>query len=378
MAENDTSKTISKNTRQENATDSSHKLTLVHQLIEVLVASVALITPLIILFLWASRFAICSFFDLPIFYSSINIIRSVPFFAFAIAIGACIWILYVINVNRKDIISVEVIDNSHKGNEEQARNTEPPREESWSVFEKIRDLFLAVLALFLTIAPHYLLQKEKGLMINGTYPSIIENGGNVEAFLVLVFSIAIIFSTLKYLIKIIIKYIKSGSFLVSKGFYSSRKSDTYIIRTSVLESLKIPLKYVVTFFVFYFLISLYFVISYIAIYYNYFNTSYYLVDFDDVQYAIVLDTDDYYICEPIEITQIDDRELIIHTDSYIYLDKAENPLVVRKESFNSVMILREEQSNTILQKNDENVKEEHESGTEEVGINNTTENAKIE
>ena len=103
------------------------------------------------------------------------------------------------------------------------------------------------------------------------------------------------------------------------------------------------------------------------------------MNFDDVQYAIVLDTDDYYIGEPIEITQFDDdRRLIIHTDSYIYLDKAENPLVVRKESFNSVMILRGEQPNTILQKNDENVKEEQESGTEEAEIYNTTENAKIE
>ena len=109
------------------------------------------------------------------------------------------------------------------------------------------------------------------------------------------------------------------------------------------------------------------------------NTDYYLVDVDDVQYAVVLDTDDYYIGEPIQITQINDgRELTIYTNSYIYLDKAENPLVVRKESFNSVMISHEERPITILQENEESVKEGQESGTEEAGKNNTTENAKNE
>ena len=71
MAENDTSSVMNENPRQENATDSSYKLTFVHQLIEVLVGSVALITPVVLLFLWTFRVEICRIYDLPTFYSPI-------------------------------------------------------------------------------------------------------------------------------------------------------------------------------------------------------------------------------------------------------------------------------------------------------------------
>lgn len=376
MAENDTSSVMNENPRQENATDSSYKLTFVHQLIEVLVGSVALITPVVLLFLWTFRVEICRFYDLPTFYSSINIIRSLPFFVLGIGIGVCIWIQYVIDVSRDRIISVEIVDNSHEKNKEQAHNDEPIKEEFRVIIEQ---LLTFTLQLFFTIAPHLLLVAERDRMSNGTYPFIIGYEGPYEAILVLVIALAVIINTLIILIKIINKYLNSGCYLESKGFYSSRRFDTHTIRVSFLKSWKVSLKQVVAFFVFYFLISLFIITDFWAIYYACFNTDYYLVNFDDVQYAIVLDTDDYYIGESIEITQFDDdRRLIIHTDSYIYLDKAENPLVVRKESFNSVMISHEERPTTILQENEENVKEEQKSGTEEDGQNNTTENAKNE
>ena len=376
MAENDTSSVINENTKQENTTDNSYKLTFVHQLIEVLVGSVALITPVILLFLWVYRVEICNYYDLPTFYSSISIIRFLPFFVFSIGVGLCIGIQYVVYDSRDRIISVEIIDNSQERNKEQAHNDEPIRGESRIIFE----IVLAFISgLFLTIVPHLVLVAERQHMLNGTYPVIVGDEGPYEAWLVLVFAFVLIVKTLMFLIEIIKKYISSGSFLEGEGFYKSRRFDTHTIRVSFLKSWKISLRQIVAFFIFYFLLSLYLLTAYLAVYFARLNTDYYLVDVDDVQYAVVLDTDDYYIGEPIQITQINDgRELTIYTNSYIYLDKAENPLVVRKESFNSVMISHEERPITILQENEESVKEGQESGTEEAGKNNTTENAKNE
>ena len=185
MAENDTSSVINENTKQENTTDNSYKLTFVHQLIEVLVGSVALITPVILLFLWVYRVEICNYYDLPTFYSSISIIRFLPFFVFSIGVGLCIGIQYVVYDSRDRIISVEIIDNSQERNKEQAHNDEPIRGESRIIFE----IVLAFISgLFLTIVPHLVLVAERQHMLNGTYPVIVGDEGPYEAWLVLVFA----------------------------------------------------------------------------------------------------------------------------------------------------------------------------------------------
>ena len=104
MAEKETSKVNNEETKQESAIRVGDRLTLVHELIEVLAGSIALIAPAILLILWLYRVGICGFYNLPIFYSSLNIIRFLPVIIFAVLSLMYSWFLD--GVHFSDIVDV--------------------------------------------------------------------------------------------------------------------------------------------------------------------------------------------------------------------------------------------------------------------------------
>lgn len=333
MADIETSNVNTEETVQENTAKSGDRLAFVHELIEVLAGSIALIAPAILLVLWLYRVGICIFYNLPIFYSSLNIIRFLPVIVIAVVSVMYFWFLDTAHVS--NIISVR------------ATLVSPKKEKELNhAMEQVKRVFVLFLflvcALFLVLLLIAFLQ-ELISMSAGTYPLLFKNGDQFEALLVLMLAVVVIIADIKLLILVKKDRINWDKIIGNEQFYASSRIKNLIIRISSPGSMSLTMKHFTkSGLAFHLLISVMALIMYAAVLSSYFRTNYYLVKFDDVQYAIVLDTDDYYIGEPIQIIQSEDaRELEIHTYAYVYLDKAANPMVVRKESFDSITILRE-------------------------------------
>ena len=333
MAEKETSKVNNEETKQESTVRVGDRLTFVHELIEVLAGSIALIAPAILLILWLYRVGICGFYNLPIFYSSLNIIRFLPVIIFAVLSLMYSWFLD--GVHFSDIISVKTTRVPKKNEKKQSHS-----------MEKVK-MLLAILLFLVCFILLYLILiaqvQEIISMSKGNYPYIIKDGVQLEALLVFVLVTFGIFVDIVFL-----SLVKKGSIdwdriIKDEEFYASRRIKNLIIRISSPGTIPVTMKHFMNSgLAIHLILSGMVLILYIAVNISYFKTSYYMVNYDDTQYAIVLDTDDYYIGEPTQIIRHEDvRELIIHTNAYIYLDKAENPMVVRKESFDSITILRE-------------------------------------
>lgn len=340
MTENETSKVNVGDTRQASIEKDSNKLKFVHELIEVLAGSIALIAPAILLILWLYRAGICIFYGLPIFYSSLNVIRFLPVIIFSALLAVYVYLFAIDNNSFSYFWYLRIVHVSQKNEKEQAHTIEQEKKE---VTTKQRVVF-SVCGVLLVFMPLVLIVELESLY-EGHYPICFKNNNVSEAGIVLLYAIAILIIYITVFYMEIKKRLDLVKFFKDVSYYSSIRLKNYIIRISTPSykaSSQGIQRSVMSILRFYFCICIMLFIGYLAFYQSYFKTSYYMVDFEDVQYAIVLDTDDYYIGEPIETPQLEnDRKIIIHTDSYVYLDKAENPVVVRKEVFNTVTILRE-------------------------------------
>lgn len=317
----------------ENTAKVGDRLTFAHELIEVLAGSIALIAPAILLILWLYRVGICNFYGLPIFYSSLNIIRFLPVIIIAVLFVMYSWLID--NADFSKIISVKATLISQKNEKKRDHGTGHMK----GAFTLL--LFITCeLVLFLVLVA---LIQEITCMIKGKYPFFFKNDDQSEAGLVFLLAIVAISVDIRLLILAKRGRIDWDKILEDGEVYISRRIQSLRIRISTSETMSLTMKHFMNCgLVIHLIVSVFILIIYIAVGLSYFNTSYYMVKFDDAQYAIVLDTDDYYIGEPIQIIQHEDeRELIIQTNAYIYLDKAENPIVVRKEAFDIITILRE-------------------------------------
>lgn len=317
----------------ENTAIVGDRLTFAHELIEVLAGSIALIAPAILLILWLYRVGICNFYNLPIFYSSLNIIRFLPVIIIAVLSVIYSWLLG--NADFSKIISVEATLISQK--------TEKKRDHGTRHMKGVFTLLLFMtceLVLFLILVAQI---QEIACMFKGKYPFIFKNVYQSEAGFVFLLAVVAIFVDIRLLILAKRKRIDWDKILKDGEVYISRRIQSIRIRISTSETMALTMKHFMNRGVaIHLILSVIILIVYIAVGLSYFKTSYYMVNFNNVEYAIVLDTDDYYIGEPIQIIQHEDeRELIIQTNSYIYLDKAENPIVVRKEAFDIITVLRE-------------------------------------
>lgn len=317
----------------ENTAKIGDRLTFVHELIEVLAGSIALIAPAILLILWLYRVGICNFYGLPIFYSSLSIIRFLPVIIIAVLFVMYSWLID--NADFSKIISVKATLISQKNKKEQGHGTGHVQ----TVFALLRFVIGELLLALILVAS----VQEITCMINGKYPFFFKNGDQFEALIVFGLVVVAFFVDIRLLILVKKERIDWDKILKDEGVYLSRRIKNLRIRISTSETMPLTMKHFMNCgLVIHLIFSVFILIVYIAVGLSYFNTSYYMVNFDDAQYAIVLDTDDYYIGEPMQIIQHEDeRELIIQTNAYIYLDKAENPIVVRKEEFNIITILRE-------------------------------------
>lgn len=350
MAENETSKAKSEETGQDNTAKKGYRITYVRECIEILASSIALIAPTMLLILWVYRSGICRFYGIPIFYSSLNIVRILP----AIIIGVILVTYYGIMkiTDPVDLISVEFsnVSKKNEGNEgneeEQTLRICIEKKQKRNIDDKeIRKRLFSLLTMIrfpLFFITPFLLITEASRLFLGKSLLFYTDGDQSEPIFVLLFAIAVTVGFFTVLYKAIMHDKILDRTFSDSGFYISRRLKNRLIRVSFMKQMALPLKYVVHLAVGYWCICIISAIWYSAIVFSYFKTNYYLLNFHNAQYAVVLDTDDYYIGEPIEITQLEnDRKLLIHTGAYIYLDKAENPIIVKKESFNSVTIVRE-------------------------------------
>lgn len=340
MNENENSTVNTGDPSQVSNEKESNKLKLVHELIEVLAGSIALIVPVILSILWLYRVGICKFYGLPVFYSSLNVIRFLPVIILSAVVAIYVYLFVINSISLTLFNFLSIVFVSQKNEKEQIHTIEQEKEE----VDTKQMIVISVCGVLLPFLPLVLIG-ELDSLYKGQYPIYFKNYNEFEADIVLLYVIAglIIYITAIYMeIKKRLDFVK---IFRSASFYYSIRLKDLIIRIA-FPGYKVSLQdlhhLVMRFLRAFFCICVILFIEYLAYYNSYLKTSYYMVDFEDVQYAIVLDTDDYYIGEPIENLQLEnDRKIIIHTDSYVYLDKAENPTVVRKETFDTVTILRE-------------------------------------
>lgn len=333
MAENNTTKDNPELIGQERSAKGDYRIKFVREFIEVLTSSIALIAPAILFLLWIYQSQICIFYGLPIFYSSLNIIRFLP----VIAIIACVICFYLFgDYFTLNPLSLKIIHASQKREKEQEQNTKQTQRSALYkyVFWRLFCILFSILSLIVLMLEYF-------IIVTGQYPRFYKNNSFPEAEFVLVFAIVGSIVFLMLLINMIRQNKKWDQSLEDISLYASRRFKNLILRILPFSQL-FPSKKLIRLFAGCLFVSLLAVTSYTALLNSYFKKSYYLLNFDDDQYAIVLDTDDYYIGEPIEINQLADRrELLIHTNAYIYLGKAENPMIVHKETFDSVTIMYE-------------------------------------
>lgn len=336
MTDNETSKANAEEMIQESTAKDGNRLNFIHELIEVIIGSFTLIVPVILLILWIYRTGICRFYNLPNFYSSLNIIRFLPIIICGVFLVLTFWILNTFDFT--NFYSVSIAHVSQKNEEEQIHSIKQEKKRNTVLVDL---LFIICPILFVLLLLVILIELDS--MSTGVYPYYFKNGKSFEAPLVLMFAGFVIIIFILVFRALIKGNIDFSGVEKSTAFYSSRRLKSIIIRVSSPALTRQTMKRgAISFMTTISLIYIILLIWSLATYSSYFKTNYYVVEFDDVKYAIVLDTDEYYIGEPIEITELDNnRCLIIHTDAYVYLDKAENPVVVRTESFDSVTILRE-------------------------------------
>lgn len=333
MAEKDILKVNTEETGQENSAKDDYRIRFVRVFIEILAGNIALIVPVILLLLWIYRVGICGFYGLPVFYSSLNVIRFLPvFIIFAI-------VIYVGCLKEYSIFSIfsVKINFASQINEKKEKLIS---EHMYRLTRRFHVLWVLI-RMILSMISFAVLAAEIIVIRNEKYPFYFKNSNEFEAFFVLVCAVVGIINFLTILYEAINKNKEWDKYKEDYDYYASRRFKNLILRMSVPFS-PISSKGLIKTCAFGLIAGFFTIILYTAQLTSYLKTSYYLLNFDDTRYAIVLDTDDYYICEPIEITHLeDDRTLLIDTDAYIYLDKAENPVLVQKESFDSVKILRE-------------------------------------
>lgn len=338
MTNSETSSTYKESNQLEQS--KNKKFEFVHDLIEILAGSIALIVPAIIFLLWTYRFAVCTFYGLPTFYSSLNIVRFLPVFFIIVLI---LILVQERTLDTSEFLVVRIKYNLQKDNSDQTDSNDQTdnNEREHNLVLAFNRLLLIISTSLFMIMP-ILLIFEILRIFAGFPPLLFENGvqsSETNAFITVMLAILItIWGTMSG-IKL---YKAMADEQKNVSAYFSIKIRKIIFSISILRLSERFLKRLLGVYLANTFFSIIVITGYLGATTSYYKTSYYLLNFDNIQYAVVLDTDDYYIGEPIDIIQQEDsRELNIQTNAYLYLDKAENPVTVRRESFDSVKVFHE-------------------------------------
>ena len=300
-----------------------------HECIEILASSIALITPLILLLLWGYQLGICQLYGLPFFPSSLSVIRFMPVIVI-IAGVIVLWDLWQ-TVMLTTLFSVKV--------DYQPKTIEKNEKKQKTYKRYFLHFIWVIIRLMLLLFSNLALLKEAEAIIEGNYPFFCKSDILAETNLVIILGVCAIIIPIILLYEMITQFKEWNQFIDNLEIYIIRKIKKLTFHVSIPTSFY-KAKSIIHILILIIFAELIILPRCFAILLFNYRVRYSLVNFDNAQYAIVLDTDDFYIGEPIEIIQMENyKQLIIYTDEYIHLDKAENPLVVQTASFDLVTIM---------------------------------------